>query len=105
MVEGVTPNLAAVARSIVKFTPKPFCCKSLATSASAGDCRSRRTSCGVHCWNSEPRGFSSTNLYCARVTLASIVKSCTGCMYSAAPATLAVSCLSLRMIWLAERSR
>ena len=26
------------------------------------------------------RGFSSTNLNCARVTLASIVRSCTGCM-------------------------
>ncbi len=69
------------------------------------DCWSRSTSLGTHRLRRVASGSSSVNWNCVRLTRSSIVRSCTGCMYSVMPGTPATRSRSAAMISVADRSR
>ena len=62
----------------------------LVTSSISGTLARRSSSFGTQTVNSSGFASSSTNWYCVRLTDASMVRSCTGCMNSEMPGTWAV---------------
>ena len=80
MVAGVMPKRAAVSRSITRFDRQPLL---LQVAGDVGQLRrvaaAASTSFGTQSLNADRFGFSSTNWYWVRLTVASIVRSCTGC--------------------------
>ncbi len=87
MVAGVMPKRAAVGRSITMSSAWPWTFRSLVTAAKPGVAASRSTSRGTHAANRLASGFSRKNWYCARLTVESTVRSCTGCIDKAMPGT------------------
>ena len=105
MVAGVMPKREAVARSTTMSTARPSVFMSLVTAAKAGVCASRATSFGTHSVNIAASGFSRKKWYCARLTVLSTVRSCTGCMERPMPGTLRISSCSRAMTPATSRPR
>ena len=81
MVAGVMPKRAAVGRSITMSSARPFMLMSLGRTRDSGLCCSRSTSLGTQVIETGLLfGFSRKNWYWARLTVESIVRSCTGCI-------------------------
>src|SRR5439155_1108063 len=99
------PSRLAVARSMSTNTCRPPSCKSLVTSARPRSCCNRSTRRGTHSASSCAFASSTVNWYWVRLTRSSIVRSCTGCMYSVMPSTSASERCSLRMTSTALASR
>ncbi len=86
---------------------------SLVTAEKAGFSLNASTSFGAQAANCAASGFSRKKWYCARLTVESIVRSCTGCIDSVMPGTRRVcrrrsitcdalsprSPMGLRLIW------
>src|SRR5215510_10189193 len=82
---------AAFSRSTVTLTCRPFCCWSLATSASSGAVRNRASSRGAHSASSERSASCRVYWYWVRLMRLSICTSWAACMNNEMPCTGAVA--------------